>query len=246
MPDPQPAVAAERLWADSDRADHRPAATDGACTVTRSAGETGVPRTAAADQTCLYSGHDDRALLEAALRRVEQFQGLIAHADTKATVVATAAGLLFGAVATNTDALRATFADVTGLHRVAQAALALTAIGLAGVGVTLGSVLVPRTRPPDAPNVFSFSSVVDTPGQPCPQRGRAGRSGVDARHDAGAYRRGEVRCGAPGAGVGGAGCGGVRRVGGTGGDAMTPTKLPEENGELELAADRDEAQADGR
>ncbi len=52
--------------------------------MTRPAGETAVVRTApAVDQACRDHGRDGRVLLDAGLRRVEQFQALIVHADTK-------------------------------------------------------------------------------------------------------------------------------------------------------------------
>jgi hypothetical protein len=89
---------------------------------------------------------DQRALLDAGLWRVEQFQRLVSHADTKAGVVATASGLLLAGLAGNVGALRTTFAGTTGTHRLAQALLILTAAALVAVLASLGAVLLPRTR----------------------------------------------------------------------------------------------------
>jgi hypothetical protein len=100
------------------------------------------------------TGQDQRALLDAGLWRVEQFQRLVSHADTKAGVVATAAGLLLAGLAGNADALQTTFAGTTGAHRLAQALLFLTAAVLVAVLVSLGAVLLPRMRS-RTPNVFA-------------------------------------------------------------------------------------------
>jgi hypothetical protein len=97
---------------------------------------------------------DLHALLDVGLWRIEQFQRLITHADTKAGVVATAAGLLLAGLAGHTSALRATFVDTTGAHRLAQALLVLTAAALVAVLVSLAAVLLPRMRS-EAPNVFA-------------------------------------------------------------------------------------------
>jgi hypothetical protein len=100
------------------------------------------------------TSQDQRALLDAGLWRVEQFQRLVSHADTKAGVVATAAGLLLAGLAGNTGALRATFVDTTGAHRLAQALLILTAAALVAVLVSLAAVLLPRMRN-GTPNMFA-------------------------------------------------------------------------------------------
>jgi hypothetical protein len=99
------------------------------------------------------TSQDQRALLDAGLWRVEQFQRLVSHPDTKAGVVATAAGLLAG-LAGNVGALRVTFAGTTGAHRITQALLVLTAGALVAVLVSLGAVLLPRMRS-GTPNVFA-------------------------------------------------------------------------------------------
>jgi hypothetical protein len=108
------------------------------------------------------TGQDQRALLDVGLWRVEQFQRLVSHADTKAGVMATAAGLLLAGLVGNTGALRVTFAGTAGAHRLAQALLVLTAAGLVAVLVSLGAVLVPRMRPRAAPDVFTATDA--TPG----------------------------------------------------------------------------------
>jgi hypothetical protein len=95
------------------------------------------------------------ALLDAGLWRVEQFQRLVTHADTKAGVMATATGLLLAGLMGNAGALRVTFANTTGVHRFAQALLILTVAALVAVLVSLGAVLLPRMREHETPNVFA-------------------------------------------------------------------------------------------
>jgi hypothetical protein len=111
-------------------------------------------RSYTAEHVMAEVSQDQHALLDAGLWRVEQFQRLVNHPDTKAGVVATAAGLLLAGLAGNTGALRVTFASTAGGHRLAQALLVLTAGGLVAVLVSLGAVLLPRMRS-EAPNVFA-------------------------------------------------------------------------------------------
>jgi hypothetical protein len=100
------------------------------------------------------ASQDQRALLDAGLWRVEQFQRLVSHADTKAGVVATAAGLLLAGLAGNAGALRATFAGTMSGHRLAQALLILTAAALVAVLGALVAVLLPRMHS-GTPNAFA-------------------------------------------------------------------------------------------
>jgi hypothetical protein len=106
---------------------------------------------------------DRRALLDVGLWRVEQFQRLVSHADAKAGVVATAAGLLLAGLVGNAGALRATFGGTTGAHRLTQALFILTAAALVAVLGALGAVLLPRMRS-GAANVFAPGG---TPSRAC-------------------------------------------------------------------------------
>lgn len=103
-----------------------------------------------------YASTDWPVLLDAALRRNEQFAAQISLADTKAGLIAAAGAAVLSGTVANQEALRATLA---GPDWVAVLLLGATLGGLVAVAVWLTSAVRPRLHPLTTPSVFAFPHV---------------------------------------------------------------------------------------